>query len=1203
MTALAETVAEIRKAVEDGLATLRVIENPSEADTQDQLIVPVLEALGYPKEHTRRHVTDGGNYPDRIVWPVPVARARERELPARFIVEEKPLGADFERPRASRADTPVRQIRRYLMQHRLADDSTIGILTDGCRWHLYERGTDARNEVVVVRPAERFDLRRAVEPDEADGPALLSPRSDLLESFVLRLGAAFSRTVAEPSPLFLLGRRFLARARRAISEGTPADLVGGLAEGPPEMFRPSLPDTGLIADARTHDWEPDFVLAHGPEYRPDGPRQDSLIEGAGPRVRLAAVPFRWAGNAAGPRLYKGDIGLCARALGQGGDPLVLCAYTRSPDGADAKMRLAVHAAGRTSMTSEFDPDLPPVSVLLKVDKIAALLRSPASRRKASALARAFDILPLQRTFYARIEAWLERRLKGKVGGAHDTAVVRHLIRTLFAWILKEHGIIPRSLFDRDFVRVALAGGPSGDCPYHDSVLSALFHEALNRPAHRRAAHPLADIQEWLAQTPFLNGSIFAPHPDDALVRLPDAAYWSDDSTESGLYDILEAFQWTLDEHSAQTHDLSLDPELLGTLFERLIGLVDHSRPRKNRKPKGTYYTPRDVVTVMVSDALVARLLRENDPDVTEADLRTLFSMADAAAPDWAPGVRERVLGTLRRLTFFDPAVGSGAFLLGVLDVLVIAFRKLDPRLRSRRARGDAIRAVIRDQLHGADLQPLAAQITKLRLYLAIEAAEGVETGPLPNLEARIVSADALATVPDPDWRPGTGGGLADADPEFRHLLAELVTNRRAWFDAHDDDAKHALQARDGRLRAALAACTRRLPLSPENRSFVEWSPLDLDDGVAATDPRLVFCRDPWPGFDVVIGNPPYDSLPAAGRKAAQARGYAWAEAGRIEALFVELAMALASPTRGVVELVLPLGVAFRRDHAALRAGMRRMAARIDMRCHDMTPGRVFNTEPTAKEWPNKQRAVLMTAVRGRGGRVRTTGLRRWFELPERHERARCLANRRTVEAPRLGASVDARISGQWLRVPTDAAAALVCALVRQGATVGSLAAAGAAGHGLALPHTAYRFVTALPAGAVAPRREHALRFSAEEDFKIALAALNGHVACGWWSMADDGFHVNLHVARSLGVPDSWLREGPERERALELAGGLIEAVPRCLTGKRNAGVQWRNVDFFSGAPALIEALDRLQIEALGLPFEPLIDHLRIMRSSSSWTLP
>ena len=87
MTALAETVAEIRKAVEDGLATLRVIENPSEADTQDQLIVPVLEALGYPKEHTRRHVTDGGNYPDRIVWPVPVARARERELPARFIVD------------------------------------------------------------------------------------------------------------------------------------------------------------------------------------------------------------------------------------------------------------------------------------------------------------------------------------------------------------------------------------------------------------------------------------------------------------------------------------------------------------------------------------------------------------------------------------------------------------------------------------------------------------------------------------------------------------------------------------------------------------------------------------------------------------------------------------------------------------------------------------------------------------------------------------------------------------------------------------------------------------------------------------------------------------------------------------------------------------------------------------------------------------
>ena len=1206
MTGLAEKAARIAGILEAGVAALRAAGSASEADTQDRLIAPVFAALGYPAGHTRRHVSDRGNYPDRIVWPAPVGHAEAHDLPARFIVEEKTLDTNFDKPRASRADTPSRQIQRYLRQHRLADDSTIGVLTDGRRWRLYERAADSGGGSVAVRRAEEFDLWPGAAADPRAQPVFSDPEhARRLEEFVLRLGMGWFRAADREAPLFPLGRQFLARARRAIADGRPAGVIGGFGETPvAEFAAPPLPATGPVADAALHDWEPDFVLASGPEYRPDEPRRDLPLDGGGPRVRLAAVPFRWPDGEAGARLYKGDIDLCARALRRDGDPLVLCAWMRSANGGGMRMRLAVHAAGRTAMTSEFDPDLPPASVLAKVDKLASVLRAPPARRAVSALIGAFDILPLQREFYARVEGWLTGRLKEEAGGAHDAALVRHLIRALFAWILKEHGIIPSGLFDRDFVRAALAEDPAdGAAPaYRDAVLSPLFHDALDRPEAERPAHPVADIGRLLAAAPFLNGSIFAPHPDDALVRLPDDDYWSDDPAEPGLFDILEAFQWTLDEHSAQTHDLSLDPELLGALFERLIGLVDRSRPRKNRKPQGTYYTPRDVVAVMVADALAARMLRENDPDMAEADLRRLFSPSDADVPDWAPGVRERALGVLRRLTFFDPAVGSGAFLLAVVEALAGACAKLDPKLRGRRARGAVIRAIIRDQLHGCDIQPLASQIAKLRLYLAIEAAEGADTGPLPNLEARIVNMDALGAVPDPDWRPGTGAALADADPEFRRLLAALMANRRAWFDAHDTAAKRELAARDAELRAALAECARALALSPENAAFVAWAPLDLDDRAAVTDPRLVFCRDPWPGFDVVIGNPPYDRLPEAARRAARARGYRWTGAGRIEALFAELAMALASPTHGVVELVLPLGVSFRQDHAAARAGMARMSSRIELRHHDMTPGRVFNTDPTAKAWPNKQRAVLLTAVRGRGGEARTTGLRRWFEKPGRNERTPCLENRRTTALPRLaGGAVDARIAGQWLRVPTAAAGQLAAALAGREATVGSLAGGGA--WRLALPLTAYQYVTALPAGAVSPRREQELRFRAEDDFKIALAALNGHVAYGWWLMADDGFDVNAHTVRSMGLPDPWLRAGPERERALALADALAAALPGCVVGKLNAGTQWRNVDFFSGAPEPVAEIDRLQIESLGLPFEPLIDHLRVMRSSSSWRLP
>ena len=393
-------------------------------------------------------------------------------------------------------------------------------------------------------------------------------------------------------------------------------------------------------------------------------------------------------------------------------------------------------------------------------------------------------------------------------------------------------------------------------------------------------------------------------------------------------------------------------------------------------------------------------------------------------------------------------------------------------------------------------------------------------------------------------------------------------------------------------------------MSDEYRSFAAWSPLDRDDSVATTDPRLIFGRDTSAGFDIVIGNPPYGDLTKKQRKQAEARNYWTSGSGRTEALFVELAMVLAKPERGVVELVLPLGISFRKDHTTLRKAVAGLSAQIDLRHYDMTPGRIFNTEPTAKSWPNKQRATLFTARRGTGGHMRTTGLRRWFDMPGRRERAACLADRSLLPfQPLANGSLDGRISAQWLRIPTPESHALATALVRQRASVGDLAGGNVNREmSLGLPQSAYQYVTALPAGSVTPRLEDLLHFRNEDDYRLALAALNGHVFYAWWLMVDDGFHVNLHVAQAMGVPDPWRRDGPERRQALDLAERLIEAIPTCITGKLNAKTQWRNVDFFSGAPELVEELDRLQIASLGLPWEPLIDHLRTMRSSSSWRL-
>ena len=733
--------AKIRRRYADGVRILETLSEPSEADTQDHLIAPILEALGYPRSHTRREVADRGNAPDRIVWTVPLAEAEANGLPARFIVEEKPLGADFERPRASRADTPSRQIQRYLEQHRLADDSTIGILTDGRIWRLYGRRTDSKDGTVSVRQVAEYAI----------GHGLVD--TDDVRELVLRLAAvSFVSQDGRPAR-FPLAQAFLREAVSAMRGGQPRLVVNALAGGEADVINPALPSTGLIADARAHDWEPGFICALGPEHAlPEGALEPSL-PAASPRIRLAAVAFRENGDADRQRLRKGDIALCARGFGPGGGPLILCVWSGSG------MRLALHAEGRTSMTSEFDPDMPPASALAVIEKLVGILRGPATRRKLAALQAAFDIRPLQRDFYARVETWLGSRMRQKAGGAHDMAMVRHLIRVLFAWILKEHGFVPRPLFDGDYIRKALGTAPERDAGYHGKVLSILFHGALNRPENERDPHPSAGIDSLLRETPFLNGSIFAPHPGDGEVNLPDSAYWSADRERPGLFDILGAFEWTLDEHSARTDDLALDPELLGALFERLVNLVDHSRPPPRRKPKGTYYTPRDVVAAMVSDALVARLLREDGLPVSEAELRQLFSETDDTIPDWPPDLREEIRGRLRRLTIFDPAVGSGVFLLGMIETLMTAFAKLEAGVGSRQTRGQTVRAIIRDQLHGGDIQPLAAQIARLRLFLAIEAAEGAGCGALaqsgsPHRQCR---------------RPGHGSRLRMATRNRRHI--------------------------------------------------------------------------------------------------------------------------------------------------------------------------------------------------------------------------------------------------------------------------------------------------------------------------------------------------------------------------------------------------------------------------------------------------
>ena len=386
-------------------------------------------------------------------------------------------------------------------------------------------------------------------------------------------------------------------------------------------------------------------------------------------------------------------------------------------------------------------------------------------------------------------------------------------------------------------------------------------------------------------------------------------------------------------------------------------------------------------------------------------------------------------------------------------------------------------------------------------------------------------------------------------------------------------------------------------VSPELAEFAERTPLfHANPFPSKTDPRLLFHEDPWSGFDVVIGNPPYEALRESMsadeiKLLAERKRYRTTNTGNLYPLFCEAALALAKPEGGVVTMIVPLSIAFGQRERTLREVFETRCAAIDLRHYDNRPDSIFNASPTVKAAENRQRVTVVTARRGKPSakKIRTTGLQRWPS----EERSDCLALRRLANLPNFGRRAAAGLARQWPRVPTAEVAQMIQGMLKQKRSIKDYVSS--TGTVIAVPKTAYLFLTALPEGTVTPRSESL--FTVPDDaVDLILAVLNSQVAHGWWATIGDGFHVKLEEMLNAPVPDAWVGS-PE---PAALGQRLRAIIPDCLVENWQQGGMWRNVDFHAHAPDLIEEIDRLYIEALDLPVEPLLTHLRIMRSNRSW---
>lgn len=348
---------------------------------------------------------------------------------------------------------------------------------------------------------------------------------------------------------------------------------------------------------------------------------------------------------------------------------------------------------------------------------------------------------------------------------------------------------------------------------------------------------------------------------DRRAFLPNALFFGDGHGREGLLPLLKRYDFTLDENHASDADIALDPELLGKVFENLLATYNPETGTPARKSTGSFYTPREIVDYMVDQALRAALA----PAADAPALNALFAEApDAAAALPAPtraALRER-LETLKTL---DPACGSGAFPMGLLNRMA----ELLERLGDDRAPYDRKLALIQNAIHGVDIQPIAIQIAKLRFFIALlceqtpdPAKPNAGLDQLPNLETHLVIANALIGFND-------GGDYIIPTP-IKVLRDDLKALRAKYVQAHTRAEKLRLRAKDRELRTQIQDHFRSQHLAGVDR-LAEWDPYSPTATSPFFDPQWMFGL---PAFDIVIGNPPYVQVK---KGLFSARQFPWSE--------------------------------------------------------------------------------------------------------------------------------------------------------------------------------------------------------------------------------------------------------------------------------------------------------------------------------------
>ena len=419
-------------------------------------------------------------------------------------------------------------------------------------------------------------------------------------------------------------------------------------------------------------------------------------------------------------------------------------------------------------------------------------------------------------------------------------------RLVFLQFLQKKGWLgvpagePWGTGDREFIQNLFANCQDKD-HFIDNVLEVLFNDLNTERKGDLATPSLGGGRGRLI--PYLNGGLFERDAtDEAEFPLP-AKYMQ------SLLDFFASYNFTIDENDPDDAEVGVDPEMLGRIFENLL---------EDNKDKGAFYTPKEIVSYMCRESLIAYLQTDIEDEATKEAIRQFVTTHDVNALGQNQKFLQQVDEALKNVKICDPAIGSGAFPMGLLKELFLCRTALEGITQSKAA--EIKKHIIQQNIYGVDIERGAVDIARLRFWLSLIVDEETPQA-LPNLDFKIMQGNSLleqykgvdlSTITELKQDKVGTYQTTMFDDMLDVLRLDLRKKLNEYYNCTDHKRKAILKqdiinnVKQQLKEQSINVDFGDLDLSGNNQ-FMLWHTWFYD----------VFSQG---GFDVIVANPPYVNI-------------------------------------------------------------------------------------------------------------------------------------------------------------------------------------------------------------------------------------------------------------------------------------------------------------------------------------------------------